>query len=236
MIALIPARSGSKRITDKNILQMWGHPLMAYTIDLAKRSNLFSEVYVTSDSIEYLAIADFYGAKTIKRPESKAEDLSPDQEWIDHAFSLIGEQDYTILRPTNPFRTIDYLTEGIEIFNNNQNIDHVRAVEAVSQHPYKMWQKPHSGAEITPYLMQNKHYTEQSSTFPTVYVQNGSLEVRRVGPNSGAIYPVFAKNYEGFDINTIEDILLADALVKSNIQEKPTIEGEPWKKKSLYLV
>ena len=106
MIALIPARSGSERVKDKNIIKLFDHPLMAYTIDVALKSQIFTDIYVSSDSDLYLEIAEYYGAKTLKRPVELAKSTSPDQEWIDHAFTHIVKQNYAILRPTNPFRTI----------------------------------------------------------------------------------------------------------------------------------
>ena len=82
-VAFIPARSGSKRITDKNIKLLNGHPLMAYSIRAAIDSNVFDTVICATDCEEYADIAKFYGAKVpFLRPESISGDKSPDIEWV----------------------------------------------------------------------------------------------------------------------------------------------------------
>jgi N-acylneuraminate cytidylyltransferase len=89
IIALIPARSGSKRVADKNIRPLAGHPVIAYTIAAARRSGIFSSVVVSTDSEEYARIARQYGAEVpFLRPAEIAGDESPDIAWIE--FTLKG--------------------------------------------------------------------------------------------------------------------------------------------------
>ena len=83
-IALIPARQGSKRIKGKNVRELEGHPLMAYTIASALESQVFHKVVVSTDSAAYGNIAQRYGADVIIRPEEFATDTSPDIEWVRH--------------------------------------------------------------------------------------------------------------------------------------------------------
>lgn len=83
IVALIPARAGSKRVPDKNIRPLAGHPLIAYTIAAALESKIFSDVIVSTDSENYADIAKYYGAEVpFLRPEGLAGDQSPDIEWL----------------------------------------------------------------------------------------------------------------------------------------------------------
>lgn len=77
IIAIIPARGGSKRLPSKNIYPLNGKPLMAYTIEACKQSKHIHEIYVSSDSEEILKVATDYGAKAIERPASLADDHTP---------------------------------------------------------------------------------------------------------------------------------------------------------------
>ena len=110
VVALIPARSGSKRVPDKNIRPLAGHPLIAYTIAAALGSGIFNDVMVSTDSEHYAEIAKYYGAQVpFLRPVELAGDQSPDFEWLQYTLSRLRETGrsydcFSILRPTSPFR------------------------------------------------------------------------------------------------------------------------------------
>ena len=92
IVGLIPARSGSKRVTDKNIRLLAGHPLIAYSISSAIESGVFADVVVSTDSEQYAEVASHYGAEVpFVRPRKYAGDTSPDIEWIDHALSTLAD-------------------------------------------------------------------------------------------------------------------------------------------------
>ena len=89
-VALIPARSGSKRVKNKNINILEEHPLIAYTIQSALSSNIFDEIIVSTDSVEIKEISEYYGANVpFIRPEEYAEDTSPDIEWVKHSLDYL---------------------------------------------------------------------------------------------------------------------------------------------------
>ena len=92
IIALIPARSGSKRVPDKNIHLLAGHPLIAYTILAAKQSGIFSSMVVSTDSEEYASIAKKYGAEVpFLRPAEISNDLSLDIEWLEFTLQKLKD-------------------------------------------------------------------------------------------------------------------------------------------------
>ena len=108
IVALIPARSGSKRLPDKNIQPLAGHPLIAYTISAARQSGLFADVIVSTDSERYADVARYYGAEVPwLRPVELAGDLAPDIEWVEYTLKRLlkegrGYDCFSILRPTSP--------------------------------------------------------------------------------------------------------------------------------------
>ena len=124
-IAVIPARSGSKGLKDKNIKEMAGKPLMAYTIEAALLSGVFDEVMVSTDSEKYAEIARKYGASV---PFLRSEETSGDKastwdtvrEVLSNYSNLGVEFDVVaVLQPTSPLRTADDIRGGVELFDKN---------------------------------------------------------------------------------------------------------------------
>lgn len=120
-IAIIPARSGSKGLKDKNIIDLCGKPLIAYSIEAALESGLFDHVIVSTDSEHYAEIAQHYGAEVMMRGEALSNDKATTfmvledilknrlQETIDY---------FVLLQPTSPLRTSKHITEAIEKFES----------------------------------------------------------------------------------------------------------------------
>ena len=145
LVALIPARAGSKRVPGKNIRRLAGHPLIAYTIAAALESGVFDAVVVSTDSDDYADIARYYGAEVpFLRPETLAGSLSPDIEWVEHALLTLeglgrSFDAFSILRPTSPFRQAETIQRAWQQFSEESGVDSLRAVESCKQHPGKMW-------------------------------------------------------------------------------------------------
>ena len=125
IVALIPARSGSKRVPDKNIRLLAGHPLIAYSIAAALQSRVFKTVMVSTDSERYADIARYYGAEVpFLRPAAIAGDISPDIEWVLHTLNQLrdlGQQTdcFSILRPTSPFRLPETIRRAWQEFESS---------------------------------------------------------------------------------------------------------------------
>ena len=121
VLALIPARSGSKGVPDKNVRPLGGQPLIAWSIAAAMRSHAIDRVIVSTDSDAYGKIAIKHGAEVpFLRPSEIAADFSPDLEFILHALDWLGdrgeEPDLIVhLRPTTPFRTPTHLDAAVEM-------------------------------------------------------------------------------------------------------------------------
>ncbi len=147
-IALIPARSGSKRIKDKNIAELDGKPLLAHSIIAAQACDLIDEVWVSTDSEEYAGIAGKLGAGVRMRPEVYARDSSGDYEvvrdFVDVYESYIygpGESGLiAYLRPTTPYRALYHLEEAIKLMvKSYDQVDSLRSVEEMPESAEKMF-------------------------------------------------------------------------------------------------
>ncbi len=228
-IALIPARSGSKRLKNKNILNLGNRPLLYYSIKSAQESNLFNKIIVVTDSKKYEEIAKKYGAEVpALRPSYTAKDNSPDLKWIKWILNKIKVRDekdvFFILRPTSPFRNKKTIIAAWKKFNSlKHKCDSLRAVELCDQHPGKMWKEKGNFIEpiINKKIKNTPMHSNQYAALPKIFVQNASLEISYVknifkknSISGNKIIPFFTKNYEGFDINNHNDYELAKILLK----------------------
>jgi len=237
-VALIPARSGSKRVPDKNIRALAGHPLIAYSIAAALQSNIFKAVIVSTDSDRYADIARHYGAGVpFLRPAKIAGDTSPDIEWVTYTLRQLRNngQDYenfSILRPTSPFRMPETIRRAWKEFLAQEGVDSLRAVEKCQQHPGKMWVV--RGNRMMPLLpmgpAEQPWHSSQYPTLPEVYVQNASLEIAKTRIvfeektiAGNVLMPFFTKDFEGFDVNNEYDWQLAENMVAKGEAKLPEI-------------
>jgi len=226
MIALIPARSGSKRSPHKNVRLLAGHPMMAWTILEAQRSGLFDHIVVSTDSPDYADVALHYGAQVLMRPKELATDTSPDILWVRDALVRLPHcTAFSILRVTSPFRTAETIKRCWAEFVSHRDIDSIRAVEHAKQHPGKQWVEQTTGLispvwprEWTDGVNTVPFHSMPTQSLPPVLVQNASLEMawRRVVPRSisgSRVMPFYTRGYEGYDINTDADFLTAETLL-----------------------
>lgn len=242
-VALIPARSGSKRVPHKNIARLNGHPLIAYTICAARTSGVFDAVIVSTDSEDYAAIARHYGAETpFMRPADMAGDKSSDIDWVKHALETLSAAGasfdaFSLLRPTSPCRKAATIQRAWTQFLAQDGVDSLRAVEKCEQHPGKMWivrgERMHPlmpmGPEDTPY------HSRQYANLPVVHVQNASLEIAwsRVPLEMGSIAgevltPFLTEGDEGFDVNRPDDWTLLEMKIARGEATLPEIDCAPY--------
>jgi N-acylneuraminate cytidylyltransferase len=243
VVALIPSRAGSKRVPDKNVRPLAGHPLIAYTIAGALQSGVFSSVVVSTDSELYAEIAKYYGADVpFLRPDAFAGDLSPDIEWVEYTLKRLKDQGhhydcFSILRPTSPFRLPDTIRRAWETFLAAEGVDSLRAVEKCKQHPGKMWvvrgDRMHPLLPLSP--AEQPWHSSQYQALPEVYVQNASLEIawcRVVFEGKtiagSVVVPFFTRDHEGLDVNNLYDWQLAEETVNSGRASLPAISRDPY--------
>jgi N-acylneuraminate cytidylyltransferase len=234
LIALIPARSGSERIKNKNIVSLNNHPLIAYAINSAKKSKIFDSVIVSTDSRYYAKIAKYYGAEVpFLRPKKFSKSTSPDYEWVNYTIKRLQRMNrsfshFFILRPTNPFRTEKNIKDAWNLFLKYKNYDSLRAVELCKQHPGKMWKIKKT--KILPFLNEQKinsqpSYNCQYKSLSKIFIQNGFVEISKINVlkkyktiTGKKIIPYFSEESKSFDINYKKDLdYIEYLLLKKNI-------------------
>ena len=221
--ALIPARSGSKSVKDKNIRIMDGKPMIAYSILDAQKSKYIDKVVVSTDSEKYAGIASEYGADVpYLRPDSISGDASLDIEVFQHFLDWLISEGYELpellihLRPTHPIRSIEDIDKMISIMLDNPEIDAIRSVAPAREVPYKMWlfdddelMRPLVTCDIP------EAYNAPRQILPKVYMQNACIDVIRTSTiiekksMTGDKIAGYRMNYD-FDIDTEDDFLRAE--------------------------
>jgi len=225
IIALIPARSGSKGIIHKNIKLYKGIPLLAHSIKIAKECSYINNVYLSTDSEEYQKIGLKYGSSIMPlRPQSIADDFSPDIDCFNHLLGWMNDSNIVIpdiivhLRPTYPNRSIDLLNNCIEIFlKNYNNYDSLRTVIPFKKTPYKMYYIDENN-NLIPYIKTHQlfkePYNQARQNFPDTYIHNGCIDI--VNTNiiinnnvlSGTkILPFIMDEYDNNDIDDLDDFI-----------------------------
>lgn len=236
-VGLIPARAGSKRLAGKNVRELAGHPLLAYSIASSLDAGVFARVVVSTESEEIAAIARRYGAEVpFLRPAELAADTSPDIEWVRHALANLGDGSacFAILRPTSPFRTAATIRRAWSQWLADADADSLRAVQLCTEHPAKQWFV--EGSRMRPVMPgQDPSGTPWHSSpyqvLPRTYVQNASLEIARSdvplqhGTIAGqSIMPFITEGLEGFDINNADDWILAEHHASATPSPLPAVK------------
>lgn len=242
-VAFIPARSGSKRVPNKNILPLAGHPMLAYTVRAAIDSGVFDAVICATDSALYADVARHYGAEVpFLRSSEISGDKSPDIEWVVWMLNTLKEQgrDYeifSILRPTSPFRLPETIRRAWDAFASDSGADSLRAIEKCKQHPGKMWVvRNRRLLPVMPFANGTiPWHSSQYAALPEIYVQDASLEIAwsRIALEQNsiageAIIPFISQGLEGFDINEPEDWLLAEHYLAKGEVQLPVIRQSPY--------
>lgn len=185
VIAVIPARGGSKTVPKKNIRIFQGHPLIAYSIAAAKMSQRISRVIVSTDSEEIAEIAERYGAEVpFLRPTEYAEDNSPDIDFFKHMIEWLYENESVVpeylvhLRPTTPIRLPDDIDKAVDLIKGNTEATSLRSGSLVIHSPYKWFVKREDGywgAILPGMTCDEANFPRQD--FPEIYMPNGYVDV-----------------------------------------------------------
>ena len=146
IVAIIPARAGSRSIKNKNLIQIKNKPLIYYSINSAKKSNLINRIIVSTDSKKIKEVAKSYGAEVpFLRPKKISGFLSRDIKYLKHCINWLKKENYipdliVLLRPTTPFRETKIIDKAIKLVIKNKS-DSLRSVSVAKETPYKMWKK-----------------------------------------------------------------------------------------------
>jgi YrbI family 3-deoxy-D-manno-octulosonate 8-phosphate phosphatase len=235
ILALIPARGGSKGIPRKNIRPFAGYPLIAWSIAAAKQSTLVTRVIVSTDDEEIAAVAREWGAETpFLRPAELAQDKTTDLPVFEHALKFLEEVEgyypniIVQLRPTSPIRPKGMVDAAISILLNHKDADCVRGVVPAAQNPFKMWRFHGEDKPLNPLLEVDgilEPYNAPRQILPSVYWQTGHIDAirsatitNRKSLTGDVIYPLVIDPNYTVDIDTPADWAKYEAVIYGGLE------------------
>ena len=229
IVAVIPARSGSKGVPHKNIRPLAGKPLLAYSIQAAKKSSLINRVILSTDSMKYANLAKEYGAEApFLRPTELSGDKSTDYDWVKHLLNWLVENEgnapeYLVhLRPTNPLRDPEIIDSAIEKFMNNSEATALRSAHEMPETAYKMCEIDGGYIKsICDGSFDHDNANKPRQLFPTTFTPNGYVDVMRtsyINENKllhGNRVMAFITSI-AYDVDTLDDFELLEYMVEKD--------------------
>jgi N-acylneuraminate cytidylyltransferase len=229
VLALIPARGGSKSIPRKNLRDLGGKPMIAHSIAHALASKLITRTIVTTDNDEIAAVSLGHGAEVpFRRPAAIAQDLSTDYEFVRHALEWLRENErydpalVVQLRPTTPVRDVRLIDRAIAAIAARPDADSLRAMVGACFTPFKMWRRGKDGF-MTPLLSLpglHEPYNHPRQVLPEAFQQDGFIDIVRprtifeqnsiTGRN---VLPFFIDR-ESIDIDLEHELVEADKMIR----------------------
>lgn len=231
VLAIIPARGGSKGVPGKNKRMLDGKPLIAYAIETALTSQLITHILVNTDSIEIASVAHSYGVQTLMRPADQGLDDSPIYPVIESSlfFAESSEQktfDYILLlQPTTPFRTGLEADNAIQLIFDHPSIDGIISVNKVDDHhPSRMYT---IDGENKLHPIWSNGETQNRQSLDEVYIRNGAFYLARRNAMlsekkimlQNKLAMIMSSEWQ-VNIDTEKDFLLAELIVKKWKKEK----------------
>jgi CMP-N-acetylneuraminic acid synthetase len=216
--AIIPARGGSKGVPRKNVKELAGVPLIAFTVTAALECKAFGRVFVSTDDEGIASVAARWGADVpFMRPAAFAQDKSPDRDYLDHAFKFFREggervDALAILRPTTPLRDPMELSKAVGHLMASAEATGLRSVHALPEPPQKMMGIENGWLTgLFPHDPRPEYFNLPRQSFPTAYQPNGYVDIvtaKGMAASSGGIY---GRHILGFvtpvtvEVDTIEE-------------------------------
>jgi len=230
-LCVIPARGGSKRIPKKNIKEFCGKPLIAYSIEAAKKSGLFDKVVVSTDDEEIAKVAEKYGAEILYRPKELADDYTGSGEVFKHAINELNKNNgykfACMIYPTAPFLQVKYLKEGYEKLKNSDAC----ASFSVTSFEYPI-QRAFKIVNGRCEMFDKSNFHKRSQDLETAYHDAGQFYWKKIGCRSDDVFfgkdtiPIVIPRYLVQDIDTIDDFIRAEEIMYEYLVKKGYIKGE----------
>lgn len=188
VLAIIPAREGSKGVKNKNIKSLNGKPLILYTIEEAKKSDQIDKIVVSTDSTEIADLSKIHGVEVpFIRPKKLSTDSSLTYDVVKHCLEYYKSNGdhfdiILLLQPTTPFRTVETINKSVKILKNKSVYTSVvSVVDVEGNHPFRM--KEIKDNYLINYIDQGFENMNPRNELPKVYIR------------SGAIYAILTKNF-----------------------------------------
>jgi len=231
ILAIIPARGGSKRLPRKNILSLCGKPLIAWSIDAAKNSKYIDRVILSSDDEEIISVAKAWGCDVpFVRPKVLAEDTTRSIDVVIHACTTLQESydEVILLQPTSPLRTSEDIDSAIESFYAKKATSVIGVCE-MEHSP--LWANTLDESLSMEGFLDDKYNNARSQDLPTYYRINGAFYMSKVTSVmqeetffvTKDIYAHLMSQEHSVDIDTKLDFIVASAILKEREQCQHTI-------------
>ena len=214
IISIIPARGGSKGLPKKNILELAGKPLIAWTIESSLKSKYISKTIVSSDCDEILNISSKYGSEILKRPDELARDTTPTEPVVEHILQNIkdlGNYSYLVLlQPTSPLRDEKDIDEAISKLIQEKDATALISVKEIDNKILKAFKINNNG--YLEGISNNKYPFMRRQDLPKVFMPNGAiyiisinefLKTKRLFSDNAISY--LMNEEKSLDIDTIDD-------------------------------
>ncbi len=219
-LAIIPARGGSKRLPRKNVLDLCGKPLIAWSIEAGLKSKYIDKLIVTSDDEDILSISKKYGASIIKRPEELSSDTATTFDALKHTIDNLEKYDYIVLlQPTSPLRNEKHLDEAIELLEE-KNADAIVSVCEMDHSPLWSNTLPKDGSMKS--FLKEEVLNKRSQDLDKYFRLNGAIYICKMDKflnNKGFflkenIYAYLMNKEDSPDIDDEFDFLMTEYIMK----------------------
>jgi CMP-N-acetylneuraminic acid synthetase len=231
VLAVIPARGGSKGVPRKNIRDLCGKPVIAWTIETALAAgDELHRVIVSTDDPEIAVAAHAFGAEApFMRPAELATDEAPGLPVIQHAVKFVEEEEgapvdwVLILQPTAPFRNADDISESLRLAREGGCDSVISVTRVLAEHPILM--KKIENGRLLPYCIEEKESTRRQDYDPPAYIRNGAIYLTRrdvlmEGDSiwGEVIQPYVMPEERSYDIDSERDFRLVELVMRERLE------------------
>jgi len=228
ILAIIPARGGSKGLPNKNIKLLNGKPLIAWTIEQAKSSKYIDDIFVTTDCNDIAAVSNQFGVEVpFLRPAELASDTSSSMDVVEHVISHFKQQSVTfdyivLLEPTSPLRKENDIDNAISMCVLDSSADGIISVGEVHMEHPMIVKKIDTDGKITSYIDDVKKITQRQQAdkayFPygVIYmIKNEVFESKKIFYTNNII-PYYIERWQNYEVDDIYDFIAIEAILKKN--------------------
>lgn len=225
ILAIIPARGGSKGLPNKNIKELCGKPLIGWTIEQAKNSKYIDTIFVSTDSLIIADISKEFGIDIpFLRPEELANDSSSSMDVVQHVLSYFQSLNHyfdyiLLLEPTSPLRKIDDIDSAIELAVQNETSDGVVSLGEIHMEHPMIAKKINSDGKLISYIKDASKISQRQQAdkayFPygVIYMIKTEVFKHEKSFYTNNILPYFIERWQNYEVDDIYDFISIEAIL-----------------------
>jgi CMP-N,N'-diacetyllegionaminic acid synthase len=232
ILAIIPARGGSKGLPGKNIRPLLGKPLIAWTIEQAQHSKYIDEIFLSTDSADIAKISEDFGVKTpFLRPKDLSTDIASSMDVVSHVITHYETHELLfdfiiLLEPTSPLRKENDIDCAIELLLKNESADGITSLGEIHMEHPMIVKKTNSLGKIVPYIENVKKISQRQQAdkayFPygVIYMIKTKVFKHKRSFYTNNIIPYFIERWQNYEVDDIYDMIAIEAiLIKINEEQ-----------------